>query len=118
VIAHPADVVARLRGPSARRGAGPVAWLDGALDADRLGRWSFIGADPVGAVFAWGTRVLHLDAQGRRRREDGCPFAALWKRVQALGADLAPPAADDPRPFRAGAVGWLGSELGRTIERL
>ena len=86
------------------RARGPIALLDASSDADGLGRFSYIGAVPVGAVFAWGDRVLHIDEDGRRvsLRED--PLAALTRRVKcSISATSMPPfpslAPAPPPPF-------------------
>lgn len=105
----PIDVAAALRG------YGPLALLDGASDDDGLGRWSHLGVDPTGAVIAWGRRVLVIHG-GRRRWRRGDPLRILADRVGALPE--AESGSDDPRPLRAGAIGYLGYEIGRLIEDL
>jgi len=101
--------------------AEPYPWLlDSALPSQRLGRYSFAGADPYLVVRARGTRV---ELECRRAVRPGLrpgrsvlyadPFAvlrALWPPPPLAGGG-AP-------PFVGGAVGWLGYELADRIERI
>jgi len=109
VSPEPIEVVEALRG------RGPVALLDGASDDDGLGRWSYVGGLPLGAIFSWGDRIAFVDAGGRWVWRRGDPLVALEATVRALPVG---PRGDDPRPFRGGAIGWLSYEIGRVIERL
>ncbi|MBB6305859.1 aminodeoxychorismate synthase component I [Xanthobacter tagetidis] len=85
------------------------AFLDSAAAGDPRARWSYIATDPFALITAdaAGTRV-----DGRPVPHD--PFSALEAALAAqAGDDLSGPA-----PFRTGAVGFLGYELGRHLERL
>ncbi|MFG1359291.1 aminodeoxychorismate synthase component I [Xanthobacter pseudotagetidis] len=85
------------------------AFLDSAAAGDPRARWSYIATDPFCVITAdgLGTRV-----DGRPVGMD--PFTALHAQLAAHGgADLRGPA-----PFLTGAVGFLGYELGRHLERL
>jgi anthranilate synthase component I len=75
----------------------PCFLLESVEGGDRVGRWSFLGAAPVASVPAAG--------------ED--PFAALKR----LPAETLPPGDDDP-PFTGGAVGYVGYDAVRRLERL
>jgi len=90
-------------------GAPHCAFLDSAAPGDPRARWSYIAADPF--------QVIASDAAGVTvdgARVAGTPFDVL---AQALAAcPLAP--VPSPVPFRTGAVGFLGYELGRHLERL
>ncbi|MFG1298806.1 aminodeoxychorismate synthase component I [Xanthobacter sp. V3C-3] len=84
------------------------AFLDSAAGGDPRARWSYIGVDPY--------EVIVADGDGVRRngvRLPGTPFDVL---AQALGPVRA--GADGPVPFTGGAMGYLGYELGRHLERL
>ncbi len=75
----------------------PCFLLESVEGGERLGRWSFLGAAPSGAV--------------PRRGED--PFAAL-KTLP----DETPPSGEDDPPFTGGAVGYVGYDAVRRLERL
>ena len=75
----------------------PCFLLESVEGGERVGRWSFLGAAPGRSVPAAG--------------ED--PFAAL----RGLPVEAFPPGDDDP-PFTGGAVGYLGYDAVRRLERL
>ncbi len=94
-FAAPADAFAAFAGD-------PVAvLLDSAAPAGGRGRYAYIAADPFHVVtWRWG--------------DAGDPFALL-----AAGLAGAPLVADPGLPpFQGGAIGFLGYELGGTLERL
>ena len=89
--------------------------LHSGRDDDGLGRWSFVTSDPVATIACWGPRVVE-------RREDGAvvsdevtdPLQALDRFAARHGAELrgrGDPGAPEPR-----VIGWLGYELGHSIE--
>jgi para-aminobenzoate synthetase component I len=78
-----------------REEAMPVL-LDSAADARGTGRWSFVAADPYATV---------TDA-------DGNPFDALERALKPFAQEPV------PVPFAGGAIGFLGYEAGRHLERL
>lgn len=86
------------------------AFLDSAATGDARARYSYIVADPYGVITAdaAGTRI-----DGRAVPTD--PFAAL---AAALRIPASARPVDGPVPFLGGAVGFLGYELGRHLERL
>ncbi len=95
------------------------AWLlDSALRNERLGRFSFAGADPYAVLRTWGSRI-EIDAlrpvrSGLPRgltRLDGDPLEIARALLPALATDAAP-----ELPFVGGAVGWLGYELAERLE--
>lgn len=77
-----------------------VLFLDSALRDPRLGRYSFVTADPFD--------FLCLPADGRDH------LATLQRRMQAMTASTI---ADVP-PFQGGAAGMFGYDLGRSLERI
>jgi para-aminobenzoate synthetase component 1 len=89
-------------------------WLDSSLADGRLGRFSFVGAEPYGVARAWRDgialsigRAVRPDLPPGRVRIPGDPLLALRQL-------LPPPPLRDPAPdwpFVGGAVGWLGYEL-------
>ncbi|MFG1344482.1 aminodeoxychorismate synthase component I [Xanthobacter autotrophicus DSM 431] len=90
-------------------GAPHCALLDSAAVGDPRARWSYVAADPF--------QVIVSDAAGVTvdgRPVPGAPFDVLGAALAAC--PLA--AAETPVPFRTGAIGFLGYELGRHLERL
>jgi len=75
----------------------PCFLLESVEGGERVGRWSFLGAAPGRSIPAAG--------------ED--PFVAL----KGLSAEAFPPGDDDP-PFTGGAVGYIGYDAVRRLERL
>jgi para-aminobenzoate synthetase component 1 len=105
----PLTVVERLRG------APYVLFLDSARDPERLGRHSFIAADPALLVRARGvdTELVNV-ATGAVRREHG---TALEVARRILAPFLVAPRADLPS-FQGGFGGYLAYDFGRVLERL
>jgi para-aminobenzoate synthetase component 1 len=92
-------------------------FLDSRLPDSRLGRFSFLGAEPVAILSARGRDIwLRERSQGRwdEQRWDGNPFEALR---DLLARAVVPPAAS-PVPFVGGLVGYLGYDLCHFVERL
>ena len=105
----PAEAAARLRGRPR------LAWLDSALAHPRHGRWSIVASDPRWTLTAHGDALSLAGAAGARAFR-GDPVAAL---AAAVEAEPAPAGADaETLPFAGGAIGYLGFELARHIERL
>jgi para-aminobenzoate synthetase component I len=143
--ALPADPIAACA--RLRRCRGRVLLHSGRND-DGLGGCSFVAAEPVATLIARGTSLVLLDRQGRpMRRWSGDPIAAIEDFLVEHGAALtaAPiasslafdaaasssPASSSTDPARshpssptvvtAGhprVIGYLGYDLGRSIERL
>ncbi|MGE0227292.1 MAG: aminodeoxychorismate synthase component I [Dehalococcoidia bacterium] len=104
------DAAARLRGRP------HLVWLDSALPHQSRGRWSIVASDPRWVMTARGSEVTLRDATGVRHFA-GDPLAAFAAFVEAEP----PPsrtAALAGLPFAGGAVGYLGFELARFVERL
>lgn len=85
------------------------AVLDSAAKGDVRARHSYIAVDPF--------QIIVSDGDGTRvdgQKVEGDPFTVLEAALAPHGgADL-----DGPVPFLTGAVGFLGYELGRHLERL
>ena len=92
-----------------------LAWLDSALAGPRHGRWSIVASDPRWTLTARG-RQLRLASEGGARTFDADPIAALAAAVEAEPSPADGAAGD--LPFVGGAIGYLGFELARHIERL
>lgn len=86
-----------------------AVFLDSALLAEGLGRYSFIGCDPF--------RVL-TSKDGQVRVDDrpvpGDPFDVLAEQMARFRLDADP----DLPFFQGGAAGYLGYDLGRHLERV
>lgn len=99
------------------RGRPGLAWLDSSLIEGRLGRWSIVASDPRWTLTGYEDGVLLECAGAPRRFGPGAlhAFARLVGREQ--GATL-PADAPVGLPFVGGAIGYLGFELGREVERV
>ncbi len=86
-------------------------FLDSGTGGARLGRYSFLGADPF-LTFASRGCAVDLVTGGRQRRLRADPLQTL----ERLLCRYALPPGDCPVPFAGGAVGYLGYDLGRLIE--
>ena len=91
-------------------------FLDSAARGGRLGRYSFLTADPVAVVRSKGAHVECVDLPGGAAR-----VVAAADALDALRALVAPHAtAPVPGlpPFQGGAAGYLAYDWGRVLERL
>ncbi|MBM4039964.1 MAG: aminodeoxychorismate synthase component I [Planctomycetes bacterium] len=88
-------------------------FLDSALAGPRLGRFSFLGAEPSLVVSAKG-RDIRLWEEGFERRLTGNPFHLLRSLLDQHRA----PAGTAAVPFVGGFVGYLGYDLCHFVERL
>ena len=86
------------------------ALLDSARAGDRLGRWSYVAADPFLTLTSKDGRLALGD-----RAFTGDPFAVLQR---ALAHHRLAHDPDLPVPFQTGAIGWLGYDLCHHLERL
>jgi len=84
-------------------------FLDSGMDPGRLGRFSFLGCDPILALSSSG-RTVWMDG----RRAGRSPFAVLRRVLRSHRLTSEPGAV----PFTGGAVGYLAYDLGRFVERL
>ena len=88
-------------------------FLDSGLPGPRLGRFSFLGADPVAVLTGKGRSVWLRDSGGDHRWDDN-PFGALRTLLSRCGLPRVPA----PVPFVGGLVGYLGYDLCHSVERL
>ncbi len=112
----PLGVYDRLSG-----GSGPTFLLESVEQGERWGRYSFIGLDPILELTARGGRVELsgpaaevLPESARDAAATGDPLATL----EAVTAALATPDLPGLPPLFAGAVGYLGYDVVRFVERL
>jgi para-aminobenzoate synthetase component 1 len=90
-------------------------FLDSARDPERLGRYSFLTADPAVVVRSKGSRTECVDmATGGARAVHG---HALDVVRELLAPHARAPVAGLP-PFQGGAAGYIGYDWGRVLERL
>ena len=98
-----------------------LAWLDSALPHPQRGRWSILAAQPRWTLSARGRRIRRSSAGGVEDFE-GDPIAVVAQAIEAgqreWEAAAPASAATAWLPFAGGAIGYLGFELARHIERL
>ena len=92
------------------RGLGWPVLLDSARADPRLGRWSYIAADPYLRLTSKDGRITLGE-----RSFTGDPFAVLQRALAHYRLDHDPAL---PVPFQTGAVGWFGYDLAHHLERL
>ena len=86
---------------------------------EKWGRYSFIGFDPIVTFASRGTRIT-ITRKGRVDEQQGDPLAALQHLLKSFNACNSEMACDPellPR-FFGGAVGFLGYDMVRFMERL
>lgn len=90
--------------------------LDSGMDAERLGRYSFVGADPFAYFKSKGEKISIYERGKGEKKIKGSPFKALkdylntYKFVSAVSENVP--------PFIGGAVGYFSYDLGEQIEDL
>ncbi|MFW5858258.1 MAG: anthranilate synthase component I, partial [Planctomycetota bacterium] len=101
-----------------RIGGGNYAFLlESVVGGEKIGRYSFLGADPFATFCATGRRVVlrGFDGPGSVVEEEhDCPLDRLAELMDAYDAVHTP---DLPR-FCGGAVGYVGYDVIRQVERL
>jgi para-aminobenzoate synthetase component 1 len=96
-------------------GLGYRLFLDSAATSTRLGRYSFLTADPVAVVLSKGGVTEHVDlAAGTRRTVAHDPLTEIRS---ILAPHVAEPVPGLP-PFQGGAAGFLAYDWSRQLERL
>jgi para-aminobenzoate synthetase component 1 len=97
------------------RGLPYLLFLDSARDPERLGRYSFLAADPAIVVHGKGARAWSLDTR------TGAETPLATHALEAVRELLAPHQADPLPglpPFQGGAAGYLAYDWGSVLERL
>ena len=87
--------------------------LESMLRSERLGRYSFLAADPFLVLRSKGPLVEEVGASGVQRVEAD-PFTALQRALARYRMDTLP----GLPPFQGGAAGYFGYELGQHLEVL
>jgi para-aminobenzoate synthetase component 1 len=87
-------------------------WLDSSARGGPDGRYDILAADPTVTLRTLGlvTEIRSRDGRVASSRES--PFALLRAQLGPIGAPL------EGLPFRGGAIGYFGYDLGRRLERL
>ncbi|HEX5107640.1 MAG TPA: aminodeoxychorismate synthase component I [Vicinamibacterales bacterium] len=89
--------------------------LDSAAPGSRLGRYSFLTADPVMLVTSRGDAVECLDrTSGNLTRGGADALAVVREKVRPFAASPVP----GLPPFQGGAAGYLAYDWSRALERL
>ncbi len=111
----PLGAFAALTATPSAGGLGHAYLLESAVGGEKWARWSFVGLDPDAVVRAWGRRVEIVRPGPVTAIREGDPLDVL---EEVLGA-VPPAPGPTPLPrFWGGAVGWLGYDLVRGIERI
>ncbi|MCR4392744.1 MAG: hypothetical protein NUV31_00070, partial [Dehalococcoidales bacterium] len=87
--------------------------LDSGMDAQKLGRYSFMGADPFLVFSSRGTEINIRDGRGARNCV-GNSFDVLGQLLAEYNLAVS----NAPVPLLGGAVGYFSYDLGRLIENL
>jgi para-aminobenzoate synthetase component 1 len=102
-------------------------FLDSAARGSRLGRYSFLTADPIAVVRSKGTLIECIeypDGASRRvagdlsRRSGRAAKADALIAIRDLLAPFRTEAIPELPPFQGGAAGYLAYDWGRVLERL
>ena len=97
------------------RGMPHLLFLDSARDPERLGRYSFLAADPAIVVHSKGARAWSLDTR------TGAETPLATHALAAVRELLAPHQAEaipGLPPFQGGAAGYIAYDWGSVLERL
>ena len=85
--------------------------LESAEGGERIGRYTFLGADPFLLVQARGEKV-EVHCNGKTKRLKG----NLFEILREIASEFRPAGMEGLPPFSAGAVGFAGYDLIRLIE--
>ncbi len=97
------------------RGDGWAFLFESVVGGERIGRYSFLGAQPFRTFEAFGNRVRECDADGMvEERHHADPLKLLEERIAEYRG---PHVAGLPR-FCGGAVGFAGYDAVRYVEKL
>jgi para-aminobenzoate synthetase component I len=108
-VPDPVDSCARFRGLPY------LLFLDSARDSARLGRYSFLAADPALVVHGKGAQAFVTDT--RTGTDTPLTSHALAGVRELLAPHRADPVSGVP-PFQGGAAGYLAYDWGAVLERL
>jgi para-aminobenzoate synthetase component 1 len=90
-------------------------FLDSAARGARLGRYSFVAADPIAVVRSKGSRTECIDCLSGERRESSRDALAVLRELLLPHRTAAVPLLP---PLQGGAIGFVSYDWGRTLERV
>jgi anthranilate synthase component 1 len=93
---------------------GSACLFESVVGGEKVGRYSFVAAEPFMELSARATVVTIVDAAGRREFESADPLAELRKQLNQANAARLP----ELPPFSGGAVGYAGYDVVRYSEHL
>jgi para-aminobenzoate synthetase component I len=88
-------------------------WLDSGMDAQKLGRFSFMGSGPFLVMKSRGDEITLVRDEVEEKRR-GNPFDVLGELLQQYKLDKS----NGEIPLTGGVVGYLSYDLGHFIEKL
>ncbi len=88
-------------------------WLDSGMDAQKLGRWSFMGSDPFLVMRSRGDEITIIK-NGVEEKRRGNPFDVLGELLKQYRVENS----QSYIPFTGGAVGYFSYDLCHLIEKL
>ena len=88
--------------------------FESVVGGERVGRYSFLAAEPVWTLKAFGDQVEIQDQNGREQLQCENPLELLRKKLDELRVPHLP----DMPPFNGGAIGYAGYDSVRYVERL
>ena len=93
---------------------GSACLFESVIGGEKVGRYSFLAADPFLELSARGTTVAITDANGRQEYNAADPLDELRRRLMGVKVARLP----GLPPFSAGAVGYAGYDVVRYVEHL
>jgi anthranilate synthase component 1 len=93
---------------------GGACLFESVVGGEKVGRYSFLAADPIMELSAYGTEVTVVDADGRRTFQAADPLQELRRLLYSASAARLP----ELPPFEGGAVGYAGYDVVRYAEHL
>jgi len=93
---------------------GGACLFESVVGGEKVGRYSFLAADPFLELAAYGTEVTVADAEGRRTFQAADPLQELRRLLYSASAARLP----ELPPFEGGAVGYAGYDVVRYAEHL
>ena len=93
---------------------GSACLFESVIGGEKVGRYSFLAADPFLELSARGTTVAVTDASGRSETTAADPLQELRRRLTGVKVASLP----GLPPFSAGAVGYAGYDVVRYVEHL